>query len=408
VWRWLLLVVAACGRVAFDPLHDGNNRSDHSIDVALPFAMVSPRRINASNDAGQGANVVVSPNGYLIVWNGDDTGGVGNGSARLASLDFAGETRAIRDLVAPPDTSLPQSFQLTWTGTAHTLIYADGVSGNYELRSVVLDADGIAIAPRDQITMTAGPDQQNSVAWNGTEHAIAWTGAAGPSASYDIYVGRLDAMAHTIESAVPVTAVDDGFQSSGAAIAWNGAGWGIAWIDAVDGNFDTYFRAYDAALAPLGAALNLTNAASFNAGLPLVVWTGSEYLVVWSDNRDGGRELYAVRLDATGARMGNDVVLTEAPGTPIEFGGCVVWTGTDLAVVWSDDRSGGATDLFGRRVSATLDAMSPIVQLTQTAERSERCSLIAVGDGLAMTWQETVSATTIYAIYFQAFELEPP
>jgi hypothetical protein len=90
---------------------------------------------------------------------------------------------------------------------------------------------------------------------------------------------------------------------------------------------------------------------------PSLVWTGSEYGASWHDDRDGNFEIYFARISATGSKVGTDVRITNDPAESGSFnvlpcGTSLAWTGSEFGVVWSDDRGSGSLryDIYFNRI----------------------------------------------------------
>ena len=85
---------------------------------------------------------------------------------------------------------------------------------------------------------------------------------------------------------------------------------------------------------------------------PDVAFNGTNYLVVWDDNRVVGSDIYGTRVSKAG-------VVLEPAGIPIstatntQFAPAVSSAGSNFLVVWGDSRSGTASDIYGTRVDAT-------------------------------------------------------
>ena len=78
---------------------------------------------------------------------------------------------------------------------------------------------------------------------------------------------------------------------------------------------------------------------------------GSEnYLVVWQDDRDVDYDIYGARVDLNGNVLDPD-------GFPISTGDgwesspAVSWDGTNFLVVWCDDRDMSSVDIYGTRIT---------------------------------------------------------
>jgi hypothetical protein len=91
--------------------------------------------------------------------------------------------------------------------------------------------------------------------------------------------------------------------------------------------------------------VRITDAAE-NSVYPSLVWTGTEYGVIWTDRRDGASDLYFTRISGGGIKIGPDIRITGAAGgrsLP-----SLVWTGTGYGVAWHDDRDGNNEIYFNR------------------------------------------------------------
>ena len=126
------------------------------------------------------------------------------------------------------------------------------------------------------------------------------------------------------------------------ALVWTGTDYSLVYSDPTGGNSDIYFRK----IGPTGA-VGTERHISFALGTslaPSVAWTGSGHGVVWQDDRDGNVEIYFARLGASGAKIGADVRVTNAAGS--STWPRIVWTGQEFAVAWIDQTQRSAAALF--------------------------------------------------------------
>jgi hypothetical protein len=124
------------------------------------------------------------------------------------------------------------------------------------------------------------------------------------------------------------------------SIVWTGSQYGIAWEDDRDGDSEIYFARLSSSGARVGGDVRVTQA-PFPSRAPRITWTGSEFAIVWLDFRNspsassGHFEVYFARLDAAGHKIGSDVRLTplinaESPD--------IAWNGSEYGIVWGVDR----------------------------------------------------------------------
>lgn len=109
--------------------------------------------------------------------------------------------------------------------------------------------------------------------------------------------------------------------------------YGLLWSDARYGDTEIFFAALDTSGLPIGESLRVTDAPG-DSDSPSIVWSGAEFIAVWTDSRPGGTEIFAQRIGGppTVALVGDPVQVTTSMGNASE--GAIAW-GTDVAgLVW--------------------------------------------------------------------------
>ena len=178
------------------------------------------------------------------------------------------------------------------------------------------------------------------------------------------------------------------------SLAFNGASTLLAWVDDRRDELDIYASRVDGSGAPLGTTAIAVSTASEQQLEPRVAALGSDFLVVWSDRRGGAS------YDIFGARVSGSGVLLDPTGIAISTAAgdqrapCVASDGIGWFIAWSDTRTGATPQLYGARLSATgtlLDlAGFPLV--TSTAQLGEP-ALAFDGTRYLLAWSE-ITATT--------------
>jgi hypothetical protein len=177
-----------------------------------------------------------------------------------------------------------------------------------------------------------------------------------------------------------VRVTNDAGYSAMPSLAWTGTEYAMAWQDDRPGNDEVYFARIDASGVEIGADLRITNATG-TSGLTSLVWTGTEFGLGWEDSRNGIQENFFARLDAAGTKIGTDVRLSARLFTPWNL----VWTGTEYGLAWTDDRDGNLEIYFGR-VDASGAPVGTDLRLTNDPALSRAVSLVWTGAVYAVAW----------------------
>ncbi len=254
---------------------------------------------------------------------------------------------------------------LVWTGADYGLAYPDSA---YNLFFKKLDANGLQSTAPVQLNTAAWTsrlgNERVSVAWNGAGFAVAWGYATATSQGTDIFVTGLDASGAIIPAmqAVDVSALAGneaypqivwsaplneyrviftnptapasiGFASftlagahsagtlvsnatgarSRPSLAKSDNGYGLAWVDTRDGNYEIYFAVLNYSFIKVSADIRMTSDPGVD-DMPVTMWTGSEYGLVFVDNRSGWNEIWYQRVDGSGQPAVSNVRLTVSNG----------------------------------------------------------------------------------------------
>lgn len=117
-----------------------------------------------------------------------------------------------------------------------------------------------------------------------------------------------------------------------------------------------------------------------------VAWGGQNYLVVWQDWRNGNWAIYGARVNPDGNVLDPNgfFIAGGSEGVPYP---AVVSDGTNFFVVWSDDRS-GTSDIYGTRVTPLGEVLDPQGILISASYRYELCPAIAYnGSIFLVVWE---------------------
>lgn len=157
--------------------------------------------------------------------------------------------------------------------------------------------------------------------------------------------------------------------------------------DSVDADTDGGIDADESApceemIGPVEEAHRVTNDPG-ESKYPTIVWTGTEYGIVWLDDRDGNFEIFFARLDREGELLSDILQITNTAGTPAWPS--LQWTGSNYGLCWHESLDENA-DVFFARFSASGELLGGIVPLKSEAGDEYRPSIAWAGEMFGMLW----------------------
>ena len=302
--------------------------------------------------------------GWLVAWK-DEPPGIFTG-------DIHGQ------LVSPAGVPIGANFQIA-TGSqfqAHPLVA--GGTGTFASRFLVMYGDGRDSAPglhASRVDVVAGVPtvldptgifvsgtaSGDNLAYNpvARNFMLVWTDSRN-SRERDIYGARVRASDGNVLDPNGKRFSGSFNRQTDAAIATCGGKYLAVWTDTRNG-FDTpdiYGSLTDANVPVTVLRRNIPIAVAPGAQkLPDVACNGTDFFVVWADDRNTTSEpdIYGTRVRASNGAVRDPAGIPIASVEDIQTEPAIAFLGTSAVyqVVWSDRRSGSHHDIFGKRISST-------------------------------------------------------
>lgn len=250
-----------------------------------------------------------------------------------------------------------------------------------------------------------------SVVWNGDEFAVAWSDQR--YATPEIHFARLRDPSNPGAGREVVRVTTESAGSAAAnespSLAWDGARYWVAWTRTGGGAPSVRVAAITpsgTAGATVGTPVTVSaGTAGYVARASLVAIPASEgggLAVAWEDDRTGDNpEVYFARLDASGARVGAEVRVTNdggLSGSPRLVHG----PANTLAIAWIDERDGAGGDVYftrltpaGARVTGATD-----LRVTRDPNATSRPAIAYDGAGYGLAWENDVTTPDRPAVFF--------
>jgi hypothetical protein len=256
------------------------------------------------------------------------------------------------------DSTYQQSPTVAWGGTNFLVVWEDSrnstTSNKYDLFATRVSGSGQILDPSHfAVSSFASNQSEPCVAWGGTNFFVVWSDYRGGPTS-DVYAARVSNAGRLLDSnGIPIcTQAND---QSDPSVAWNGSQFLVTWQTYSDAEEVSHI--YASRVSETGAVLDaplLVSKGGNNQWVPDAAWGATNYLVVWRDNLDETKsDIYGVRIGAAGGVL-DPAGIAICAATNKQRDPAVAWGGTNFLVVWSDDRNLATTyaDIYGARVSS--------------------------------------------------------
>jgi fibulin 1/2 len=194
-------------------------------------------------------------------------------------------------------------------------------------------------------------------------------------------------------------------------VAWNGSNYLVVWQDQRNG---PQYDIYATLVSPAGVIGNAAGigieTASETAELPTVASNGTDFLVTWDDHRLGAYNIYGARVLANGTVVDpGGFAIDEAAND--RFRPAVAWDGSAYVVVWDDRRSDAMGEIYTRRVDASgtpLGTDAVPVSTASTTGAFEPWVACAAASCLAVWYDYRAGNPGVYGARLTAGAVDPP
>jgi hypothetical protein len=324
-----------------------------------------------------GVDVAFDGTNHLVVWGnhtGDRNDIFGARVSRTGTvLDPAG-------IAISPTPRYGFAPALAFDGANYLVVWSDSGEGGNEVygarvsrEGLVLDPDGIRISPE------VGHQGTPAIAFDGTNYLVTFddnrTDFIGISGAR---VGRSGVVRD------PTGFLIASGYGHPAAIAFDGTNYLVVWAG--------FHKDYDVEAARVtragavrdGVPIAVSTAANAQSA-PTVSFDGTNYLVVWEDNRSGTSDVYAARVTRDGAMLdGAGIALATGPGedrTP-----AVAFDGSNHLVVWQE-QLGSTTSVLGALVSTGGAVVGGTLVFTRESQQVADPDVDFDGTNFLVVWE---------------------
>ncbi len=323
---------------------------------------------------------------YLVVWQDSRNSSlysarVGRSGAVLDTIRLAGGIRLNPSIIKGWKDCLIAWEQWIQTGphTWQSDVYGTRISHS----GLILDPAPIRIC--DLPSSIASPKGT----FSGTNWTVGWEDGRGACNVRDIYGARVDVSGIVLDPAGFPLSTAVNHQSQPWAV-FDGVNFLLVWEDRCAGKFcDIHGTRIDGVGNVLDSVALVISAAANDQRAPRLAYDGNNYLVAWSDFRNGNNiDVFCARLNRNGSCLDtNGIIVTASAGSSQERPS-LAFDGLNYLIVWMDYRN-GVWDIYGSRVSpAGLVIDSLGIAISKASERQMYPAVDFDGTDYLVVWQD--------------------
>jgi uncharacterized repeat protein (TIGR01451 family) len=299
-----------------------------------------------------------------------------------------------------------------WDGSGWAIVSIEGIDPPSDLHFYRLDEDGDLLTGPVQLTSSPDGELDPSLAWNGADYGLAWIRQRDDD--YRVLFQRMATDGTLLGSP---TLIWDNPSNRGTFVTstvWDGGAWAVAFYDVqADGSEAVYLARLDAAGNLLAAPQRISD--DFDPAFPgdevpvfdevpqLVNKPGGGNLIFTSSflEGSGAYEIGRLEADATGARVGSRVILSDDDGAH-SIWNRVASDGTTYLVGYNDHRL-GTQEVATVLVDAAGVVLAGPSDVTAGHDPGNSFfvqgpgapATVPVGDGFAALWTDTSSGSPL-------------
>lgn len=236
-------------------------------------------------------------------------------------------------------------------------------------------------------------DPSTSMVWTGSEYGIAWNSCP-TSGGGDIYfaVVTMGGSARVTHARVTDNGSDHDF---GPSLVWTGSEYGLLWAYHVDSTWELRFITIPGSgTVDRYSAITLAFPAQGVAS-PSLAWGGSRYGLVWGAPGTPDQEIYFATLNGDKSVDLDYTEVTNALGTTDRPS--IAWSGSEYGIVYQDtrDHAGDVVEVYFSRASPTgVDGTGGGYRVTEFGQKDLEPDIVWTGSEFGVTWHHEESGAS--------------
>jgi hypothetical protein len=374
-------------------------------------SLIDPEGIAISTAAGGQWNPAIAFDGtnYMVAWE-DGRSGSYSYDIYSARIDLSGTVLDLGGIAVVTTRDDQRHPAISFGGTSYMLIWADGRAGSWDTWAARVSVVGSVLDPGGvPIANSAGDQWDTAVAFGGTNYMVVWAGAPSGFDS-SIYGARVDRSGSTLDPTGIAVSTEEAGDQGDIAIAFDGTNYMVVWREACGGFHDIYGARIDRAGNVLDPGGIVISNAPGDQSNPDIASNGTNYMVVWEEERDGRSGIYATRVDRSGKVLDpRRMAISTESGE--KWDPAIASDGTNYMVVWTyfgTEYPNSHYDIHGARVDPSGKVLgAPVIVISTRGDYPEfpaggpqqYPAIVFNGTDYMVVWADARKISYIDAIY---------
>ena len=363
--------------------------------------------VDASCSSADRPHVVWTGSEFVLAWHMSNTSQTDD--IEFARIGREGAVVGGTVKVVSSYSAFSQEPKLAWTGSEFGLIYRDNGQGKFAAAFLRVTSEGQPIGSPNTLSDGTSEARMPALAWNENGFGVVW---AAPKTSLQ-ETSFIRVMSDgAVTGTELVVSADDSLISNVPKIVWTGSEYGVVWNDMKEPpqpRGDVWFQRIGADGQKLGGAVKLTEPTGAPRMGPELAWTGSEYGVTWLYREQLRSEVYFARVSTSGQKIGVPARITYHDSVKAQA--ALIWDYNEFAIAWEDERAGSYANIHFQRFDSEGQPIGSAQQVSysDTTSTGARSVSLAREPGMfGIAWSDERSGDCQRHIYFARIPVPPP
>ncbi len=365
--------------------HDTRNFETDLYGARVTFSgeVLDPNGFLISDERFEQTEAAVASDGtqFLVVWQDRRVGNWGTYAARVDSAGSVLDASGIA--VCDPFDGFRRSVpDVAFCNSSYVVVWQDDrggarkiYGGRVSVSGAVLDGTGI------QVCSSSGEQFDPAVSFSGASVIVAWKNVTTNEKVLFCLSDTLlsGAVARELCGRMP--------PQQAPAVCPSDLEWLVAWMDFRSQEDDDIYACRVSFQGVMQDSCGILVSTVANSQRnPEVAYDGTNQLVVWEDNRSGNTDIYGTRVSSSGEVLDSlGISVMRLSGE--QYLPDVASNGSNFLVVWADDRI--TTDIYGHRVNSSGEVMEDISIGVSTSDGTQTEPSVATdGNTYFCVWED--------------------